>query len=142
MKGRMARTLAAIALCVAVLALVPASCGDSQKKKEEPKVQTEFTEADNGRTVKARTGDVITVSLAENPSTGYRWDGTLTTGLQLLRKEYVPDDTSGQQVGSGGTRVWTMQVEAPGEQRFFASYNPPGTSNAEPERFMLTLQTE
>jgi len=141
MTGRVARTLAVITLCALSTSLAVAGCGESRKQKDaEP--QTTFTEADDGQTVKVKTGDVVTVRLAENPSTGYRWQGTLTTGLQLLSNEYTPDDPTGEQAGSGGVHEWTMQVEEAGEHRFFASYMPPGESNVEPQRFMLTLQAE
>jgi predicted secreted protein len=130
-----------IALCVVPVSLAAAACGESQEQKDQ-EAQTTFTEADDGQTVKVKTGDVVTVRLAENPSTGYRWQGTLTTGLQLLSNEYTPDDPTGEQAGSGGVHEWTMQVEEAGEHRFFASYMPPGESNVEPQRFMLTLQAE
>jgi inhibitor of cysteine peptidase len=142
MKRKTSTTLAIGALCAVIVSLAVAGCGGTGKQKES-NLETTFTEADNGRTVQVKTGDVIRVQLPENPSTGYHWAGTLTGGLQLLRKFYTPDDASGQAVGSGGVVTWTMQVDSPGEHRFIASDMPPGkTTAAEPKRFMLTIEAQ
>ena len=126
MTGGITRRVALVTVCATALSLLLTGCGESAIGTTGAAGHV-FTEADNGRTVKVRTGDVVKVQLAENPSTGHRWRGILTTGLAALASSYTPDDPSGEQVGSGGVHTWTMQVEQAGEHRFVASYLPPGS---------------
>lgn len=52
----------------------------------------------------------ISVLLAENPSTGYRWESDQPAD----QDEFMPQDGAGLQVGAGGTRVLTY-IDAPDE---------------------------
>ena len=79
-------------------------------------------ESQNSATVYMNKSNLITVNLAENPSTGFQWNLTTTPGLRVIRDEYVPDDTSGKVVGSGGTHTWDISTEIPGEQEINAVY--------------------
>jgi inhibitor of cysteine peptidase len=62
-----------------------------------------LTEKDDDRTVAARVGDTIEVSLAENASTGYRWEiaefDSRIVGIEESRFTPLPGG-----IGSGGTR--------------------------------------
>jgi inhibitor of cysteine peptidase len=79
-------------------------------------------ETQNTATVYVNRSDLITVRLAENPSTGFQWNLTTTPGLTITRDEYVPDDTSGKLVGSGGTHTWDISAEMIGQQKINAVY--------------------
>lgn len=97
-------------------------------------------ESQNTATVSMNQSNIITVRLAENPTTGFQWNLTTTPGLRVVRDEYVPSDTSGKMVGSGGTRVWDISTEAIGEQQIHAVYKrswEPATGNE--SAFSMTI---
>ena len=92
-----------------------------------------FTQADNGGTFPVAPGSVIQLRLAENPTTGYQWNLTVTPGLTILNTSYIPDDPSGKLIGSGGTRTWFLEAAGEGEQVITGFYErsweaPPGGS--------------
>lgn len=82
-----------------------------------------YNETANGTTVKIPlgTGGCI-VQLAENPTTGYSWNETVTAGIAIVNDTYIQDPHSQGMVGVGGTRVWTLAGTAAGEQKFSAVY--------------------
>lgn len=82
-------------------------------------------EMQNNATVSMTKGNFITVKLAENPTTGFQWNLTTTAGLSIVSDEYVPSDTSGKLVGSGGTHIWNISTGMIGDQRVSAVYKRP-----------------
>jgi predicted secreted protein len=82
-----------------------------------------YNETANGTTVKIPlgTGGCI-VRLAENPTTGYAWNATVTAGIAIVNDTYVQDPLSQGMVGAGGTHSWTLAGTAAGEQKFSAVY--------------------
>jgi inhibitor of cysteine peptidase len=62
-----------------------------------------LTEKDDGTSVTARVGDMIEVSLSENPSTGYRWE-VAEIGSSIVSAEETSFALSGSGIGAGGTR--------------------------------------
>ncbi len=72
------------------------------------------TDADNGASVTLSAGEQLTVRLAENPTTGYRWraepwDGSL---LELTGDEYqAPGDA---RPGAAGEHEWHFVARRPG----------------------------
>jgi len=80
------------------------------------------TEEQNNATVTASLNSIITVKLQENPTTGFQWNLTTTPGLQIINDTYVPSDTTGKMVGSGGTHIWDISTFATGEQKIQAVY--------------------
>ena len=69
---------------------------------------------DDGRSIKAHEGDVITITLRENPSTGYRWmaESTNEEAVQLQNTSFDP--ASKTMIGSGGARTFSFRVTSPG----------------------------
>ncbi|MDD1712666.1 MAG: protease inhibitor I42 family protein [Methanoregulaceae archaeon] len=82
-------------------------------------------EEQNNATVQVNQSNVITVELAENPTTGYLWNLTTSSGLRVMRDTYLPSDTTGKLIGSGGTRVWDISADAGGTQQIHAVYKRP-----------------
>jgi inhibitor of cysteine peptidase len=75
-----------------------------------------LTRAEDGRTVTARPGDEIVVRLAENATTGYRWEVDRAEGPILpVADEYHLDPDV--QFGSGGTRELRLRATGPGTAR-------------------------
>ncbi len=79
-------------------------------------------ESRNNATMFVKPGDVITVRLAENPTTGFQWNLTTTPGLNVTGTSFAPSDTAGKRVGSGGTRMWDITSVTKGEQHITAAY--------------------
>jgi inhibitor of cysteine peptidase len=82
-------------------------------------------EEQNTAAVQVNQSHVITVNLAENPTTGYSWNLTTSSGLRVTNDSYVPTDTTGKLVGSGGTHVWDITADARGSQQIQAVYKRP-----------------
>jgi inhibitor of cysteine peptidase len=86
-------------------------------------------------------GTVIQLSLAENPTTGYQWNLSVTPGLSMVGDRYVPDDPTGKLVGSGGTHVWSLETTGEGRQVVTGIYQRSWeASSGNPPDFTLTLE--
>jgi len=78
---------------------------------------TEFClgEADAGRELTLRAGDLVRVELKENPTTGYLWSPTPETAGAF---EIVSDQrVLGGAPGAASLRVFVFRVRTPGELR-------------------------
>ena len=75
-----------------------------------------LTEQDDNTTVTARVGETIEVSLAENPSTGYRWEVEALDNGVVSAGESSFSPTAGG-VGAGGTRHMTFRLHHAGSGR-------------------------
>ncbi len=73
-----------------------------------------LTRAEHGKSIEAQVGDLITVSLDENPTTGFRWalDKSDDDVVALTSSEYAV--ASGSRMGGGGQRVVTFEVRKTG----------------------------
>jgi len=80
------------------------------------------TEEQNTAMVRVNMSTIITVKLQENPTTGFAWNLTTTPGLRIVNNTYVPSNTTGKLVGSGGTHIWDISTVAIGEQKIMAVY--------------------
>lgn len=73
----------------------------------------DLTEDDSGSEVAVSLGDVIEISLEENPSTGYRWEVVSPPEMiELTSDEYLEPDTDA--VGAPGERLLTYEAIADG----------------------------
>ena len=81
-----------------------------------------FTEADNGKSADITQNTRFAVVLAENPTTGYTWNATLSPGLELQSTVYQQDDAPSGMVGVGGSRTWVINAKDLGDQKFSAVY--------------------
>jgi predicted secreted protein len=84
-----------------------------------------FDQTNDGGTYPVATGAVIQLRLPENPTTGYIWNLSVTTGLTLVNETYVPDDPTGRLVGSGGAHVWFLEAVTAGDQTITGVYRRP-----------------
>lgn len=73
-----------------------------------------ITEADNGKTVTAKKGQDVVLSLAGNPSTGYDWAvSRVDKTLGQPKSEFVSGAASPDAVGAGGKRTFTWSTKSP-----------------------------
>jgi inhibitor of cysteine peptidase len=70
--------------------------------------------SDGGKVVSVRQGDEIVVALPENPTTGYRWAIDLSGSILKLAGPPAFLGT-GETVGSGGVRTFTVIAEEVGD---------------------------
>lgn len=94
---------------------------------------TLLNESMNGSTIAAPLNTTLTLELAENPSTGYAWNLTTTSGLRVAADEYVPGATNVTIVGAGGIHRWQITTVAAGLQEITGVYSRPwenATANA------------
>jgi predicted secreted protein len=100
----------------ASLAVATTAMADAGKK------MVTFTEADNGKTGTIAQNTRFAIELAENPTTGYQWNATLSPGLELQSTDYRQSQEARGMAGSGGTRTWIILAKDLGDQKFSASY--------------------
>ncbi|MDQ1295448.1 MAG: inhibitor of cysteine peptidase [Actinomycetota bacterium] len=89
-------------------------------------------------------GTVFSVSLSENPSTGYGWSQSLPAAgsgpLTLLDSDYVQDPAPSGMVGVGGTRYFRYRVTAPGTTDVTFAYRRPWETGVAPiQQVKLTV---
>jgi len=81
-----------------------------------------FGAGDNGKTVTINDGSTFSINLTENPSTGYSWNVSSTSGLTIINDTF----TQGACMpGASGTHEWTIKAIGKGQQQFTAVYKRP-----------------
>jgi inhibitor of cysteine peptidase len=77
-------------------------------------VEILITDTERDRTVSAAVGDVLTIELPENPTTGFRWQvASVDAGvLSLQADEFLQRASTA--VGSGSVRIFRFLTVNPG----------------------------
>lgn len=124
--------MAAVAGCVLIAACVSSA-------PATPAVYT-FTDSDNGKTVEVTEGSKIYVKLSENPTTGYQWEMSATSGLTLINDEYQQTPGSEGMTGAGGVHTFEYKANGSGQQQISGIYKRSWeeTTGSE-DTFSLTL---
>jgi predicted secreted protein len=99
-----------------------AGAGAVTTTEETGKKMVTLTEDDMGRTEDIAQGTRFAVQLKENPTTGFGWNATVSSGLEIHSSDYQQDAAAEGMVGVGGTRTWVIIAVDPGFQEFSASY--------------------
>ena len=87
----------------------------------EPMANATMTADVNTTNLSVKLNDTILISLKENPTTGYSWNVTNSTGIEIVGDEFLSPDVEGM-VGVGGVHEWTVKAVAVGNQTFEAVY--------------------
>jgi len=87
-----------------------------------PEEKMVYNESANNSTVTATVGKEFIIALKENPTTGFMWNATVTSGLTILNDTYTPDAAAAGMVGVGGTHSWVLTGTETGQQHFRAVY--------------------
>jgi predicted secreted protein len=98
-----------------------------------------LTEGHDGETFRMKVGDLITVKLRGNPSTGYMWRPRPTSKLDLVYEDFFGPGAGGP-VGSGGSFVFDYKAETPGTETVTLRYARGSGSVA--ETFEVTIVVE
>ncbi|MFJ9039030.1 protease inhibitor I42 family protein [Streptomyces sp. NPDC102406] len=102
--------------------------------------QVMYTEDDNGREIHVRKGDLVTLALPENPTTGHLWQIAPGASEGSLPQEvhFSPGDATAP--GSAGTRTFAFQMRAPGRATLELHLRRPWRAAAPPtRRFLLVV---
>jgi len=77
--------------------------------------QIQLTCADDGKTFVVTVGNLIIISLAENPTTGFRWTiDNLTQEIMVFKQtEFFLDKSI--EIGGSGLRKFTFEAKRHGE---------------------------
>ena len=98
-----------IAVALASAAALLAACGGSGG------ATIEVTEADTNKTVTATVGDEVSVTLKENPTTGYEWNMIAGPGLTAVSDDFIgPSPSPSPMMGAGGVHTWVYKVDQAG----------------------------
>jgi len=92
---------------------------------------TSLTDADNGKQITIKSGDVVTVTLESNPTTGYSWQVIEIDNAVLLQDgdpEYKQSPGSEGLVGAGGTETFRFKAIGNGETSLGLGYMRPWES--------------
>ena len=118
----------ALVLAFIVLAAVGCSSGDADTSGD-----LSLTEADSGKSFTVKVGDIITVLIPGNTTTGYEWVADLSdasAALLSLTGEPVYEQDPGSEglVGAGGEYTFTFTAKAPGQAelrlKYWRSFEP------------------
>jgi inhibitor of cysteine peptidase len=108
--------------------------------QESTRSLLKMDEHSNGKTVKVHKLDTIELSLAENPTTGYRWD-LRSSGEPVCRLKDTSFDSPAERIGQGGRRRWLFQVVASGQATIELAYQRSFEREKRPAKtFQVTIQ--
>jgi inhibitor of cysteine peptidase len=99
-----------------------------------------YNESADGSTITVPVDGKFVVVLAENPTTGYSWNVTVTAGLEITNDTYIAPETG--LVGAGGSHQWDVKAIASGQQEFSGVYMQPwmnATGNETTFSLMVTV---
>lgn len=148
--GMMMMTVTALAACSGVTQEVEDSpaAGDKAEQTDIGVVKQVFVdESQDGQIVEVVAGNLVTVTLGSNPTTGFRWELAEPIDermLALIESKYVPGDESQQDkpvAGAGGNEEWTFETLAAGDVTISMAYSRPWEGGEKGvETFNLTLR--
>ena len=133
----MEKLFSCIILMVAVLLLIPGCFAEektaTKEKISEPTVQVTMKEPvllknatitanETVSNLSAPIGETILISLKENPTTGYTWNVTNSSGLELIADTYEMEKVKEGIVGAGGVHSWILKTTEIGNQTFSGIY--------------------
>ena len=78
-----------------------------------------------GEPINVKTGQIFTIRMESNPTTGYGWQlsNTLDKKIILVTNVFIPPD--GKLMGAGGHEVWTFKAIGEGQMEISMNYVRP-----------------
>jgi inhibitor of cysteine peptidase len=95
----------------------------------------------DGRTLTMQSGDSVELSLAENPTTGYKWEFLAKPDpiCVIVNDAYVANPALNS-VGGGGAHDWEVRAATRGTGKVSLGYRRPWEKDSAPAKtFTLTL---
>jgi inhibitor of cysteine peptidase len=104
-----------------------------------------LTDADNGKQISMRPGEILTLTLESNPTTGYSWQ-VMELDSAVLTQEGDPEykQSSGAEglVGAGGTETFRFKAVGSSETTLELGYMRPWESVPPVETFTIQVDVE
>jgi inhibitor of cysteine peptidase len=102
--------------------------------------EVHLTAADNGSTIELKKGQVVSITLEANPTTGYTWEvaeGDEEVVRQLGEIEFKPESEA---IGAGGVQIIRLEVVNAGQTTLKLVYHRPWETDVEPlETFSIQV---
>lgn len=122
---------ALIALLIFVVVFVAYSPREAPTPNE-----MNLTAADNGSTVELKRGQVVSITLEANPTTGYTWEVVEPRDGQVMRQvgeiEFIPNRQESGIVGSGGVQIIRFEAINAGQTVLKLVYHRSWETDVEP----------
>ncbi|MBO6281325.1 MAG: protease inhibitor I42 family protein [Alphaproteobacteria bacterium] len=85
----------------------------------------DITQNDSGKQIEVTKGDIVTIKLAENPTTGYSWQFEVTpeNNIEVISAKYIAPRTT--LIGAGGTKEYKFEVKNTGRTTINGYYVRP-----------------
>jgi len=102
----------------------------------------QITDEDNGKQITVQSGDVITVTLVSNPTTGYSWQVMEIDNAILVQDgdpEYKQSPGAEGLVGAGGTETFHFKAIGSGQTSLGLGYLRPWESVPPIETFTIQV---
>jgi inhibitor of cysteine peptidase len=100
-------------------------------------------ESDNGGQISLEIGQILSITLPSNPTTGYSWEAIALEQAILAQSgnpEYV-SEAEGDLVGAGGTETFRFEAVASGEAQLTLIYHRQFEEGVEPiDTFSVTVE--
>ena len=96
-----------------------------------------LTQLDDGKVVNVTVGQVLTVELPGNRTTGYSWSEPAASETVLERlgePAYMTNPAPSGMVGVGGKEVWRFRAAKAGRQTLRLEYTRPWEKNVAPAK--------
>jgi inhibitor of cysteine peptidase len=119
-----------------------AACSCQARQRAIPEEQKE--DDGQGSPIHARAGEIFSITLDSNPTTGYQWklaNPLDEKALKLISSEYRMPET--QMVGTGGKEAWTFKALSMGQATISFEYVRPWEKDREPAKkaiFKINIQ--
>lgn len=121
-------TLMRLPLLLTTLCLLLAGCGGGTRAPSTPLT----VDDDSQCPLNLSLGQMLTLNLPSNPSTGFRWN--MQDGASELLKSLGPElhsQAKGELVGAEGTSSWRFIASDTGTGRLLLSYQQPWQATGE-----------
>jgi len=101
---------------------------------------TSLTEADSGKRITVKSGDVITLTLESNPTTGYSWQVIGINNAILMQVGEVEYESDGRNIpGAGGVEAFRFEAIGNGDAMLELGYMRPWESIQPLETFTMQV---
>ena len=98
--------------------------------------EVQLTAADNGSTVELESGQVLSITLDANPTTGYTWEVVEPLDGQVMRQvgeiEFIPNRQESGIVGAGGVQIIRFECVNAGQTVLKLVYHRPWETDVKP----------
>ncbi len=112
-------------------------CANARCALDKP---VKITGQDAGATVGLRVGELLEVTLAGNPTTGYMWDVASVDPNILRPVEQLEFQADSKAIGSPGKLTLRFEAARPGKTSLKLIYHRPWEKNTEPiDTFEVTI---